>query len=135
MLKRTSKVDALSVVSTGLASVIQIGDSHIINSLARAIAVQRQRELFYSNEADFGLFNIFSYSLPIPPINEPITFHTVTENPFIKVGSIDVIAVSAASILHIGSSGQVQNEARTLHIRQLESATPKTGGDLSQGGG
>ncbi len=120
MLKRTSKVDSLNLDSAGIASVIHIGDSKEINSFTRTIAVQREKELFFSNEGNFNVYEIFSYSLPIPPIDEPITIQSTSLNSFIKVGSIDVLAISAASILHIGSSDYIQSEARTLQIRQLE---------------
>lgn len=121
MLKRTSKVDSLKVDSVGNSSVIQIGDSNVLKAFTRALAVQRQKELFYSLEGNFDSFKIFSYSLPLPAINEPITIQTTALDPMIKVGTIDVIAVASASCIHIGSSEHIQTEARTLHIRQLES--------------
>ena len=67
-----------------LASTIQIGDSNEISGLTRALAVQRQREIFYSFEGDFSLFKIFSYPLAPPPIYEPITIHTTNVNPDYK---------------------------------------------------
>ncbi len=125
MLKRLSKVDSLHIDAAILSSVIQIGDSSIINSFSRAIAVQRQKELFFSYEGDFRLYNIFSYSLPLPPIDEPITMQFTSLNPIIKVGSIDVTAMSSSPVLHIGSSEHVQAEARIMHIRQFETAPKK----------
>ena len=48
MFKRISKVDSFKLVKSGLlASTIQIGDSNEINGLTRALAVQRQREVFF----------------------------------------------------------------------------------------
>jgi spore germination protein PE len=120
MIKRTSKVDSIKLDSAGIASVFHIGDSTGINSFTRTIAVQREKELFYSNEGNFDAYEIFSLSLPLPPIDEPITIHTTSLNSFIKVGSIDILAISAASVLHIGSSEHIQMETRTLQIRQLE---------------
>lgn len=134
MLKRTSKVDSLKLNSAGIASVIQIGDSKGINSFTRTIAVQREKELFFSNEGNFNVYGIFSYSLPIPPIDEPITIQSTSLNSFIKVGSIDVLAISAASILHIGSSDYIQSEARTLQIRHLEPREKSNRNDASGGG-
>lgn len=120
MFKRLSKVDSFKLVSGALASTIQIGDSNEISGFTRAIAIQRQREVYYSFEADFSLFNIFSYPLVSPPIDEPITIHTTNVNPVIKVGTLDVLAVSSSSFLHIGSTERVGLEARILHIRQIE---------------
>ena len=98
MLTRTSKVDSLRSNQSFLPLLIQIGDSNEINGLTRALAVQRQREVFFGNEGDFSLFKIFSYPLPLPPINEPLTIHTTSPNPIIKVGSIDVTAAQYLSI-------------------------------------
>jgi spore germination protein PE len=120
MLKRTSKVDSLKVDTVAISSVIQIGDSNVINSFSRAIAVQREKELFYSNEGNFNAYEIFSLSLPLPPIDEHITIHTTSLNSVIKVGTIDIIGIASAAILHIGSSEHIQAEARTLQIRHLE---------------
>ncbi|KAA9027511.1 spore germination protein GerPE [Niallia endozanthoxylica] len=117
---RTSKVDSLKVDSSALSSVIQIGDSTCITAFSRAIAVQRQNELFYSNEGNFNSFPIFSFQLPIEPIVEPITIGSTSLHPLIKVGSIDIIGMSSAAVLHIGNSRHFQGESRTLHIRQLE---------------
>jgi spore germination protein PE len=120
MFQRTSKVDSIRVKSVLFASAIQIGDSNTINGVTRALAVQRQREVFYGNEGDFSLFKIFSYPLPLPPINEPLTIRTTSPNPVIKVGAIDVTAFSSTSFLHIGSTEHIQMESRILHIRQIE---------------
>ena len=84
MFKRISKVDSFKLVTGLLASTIQIGDSNEISGLTRALAVQRQREIFYSFEGDFSLFKIFSYPLPLPPINEPITIHTTSRKSHYK---------------------------------------------------
>ncbi len=117
---RTSKVDSLKVDSLALSSIIQIGDSTCITTFTRAIAVQRQKELFYSNEGNFNSFPIFSFQLPIEPIVEPITIGSTSLHPLIKVDSIDIIGMSSSAVLHIGSSRHFQGESRTLHIRQLE---------------
>lgn len=121
MLKRTSKVNSLKVRIAGLNSVIQIGDSSRINGFARVIAIQRQKELFFTNEASFESYPFFSYSLPLPAIYEPITIRSTSLNPLIKVGNIDIIGISSGSVVHIGSTEHFQAESRALHIRQLES--------------
>ncbi len=126
MLTRISKVDNIKVKSVIFASTIQIGDSNNINGLARVLAVQRQREVFYSNEGDFSLFNIYSYPLPLPPINEPLTIHTTSPNPIIKVGSIDVTSLSTSAFMHIGNTEHIRMESRVLHIRQLETIDEPT---------
>jgi spore germination protein PE len=130
MLKRTSKVDFLKVNSGALSSVIQIGDSSVINCLTNAIAVQRQRELFFGNEGNFAAYDIFNISLLPSPIEEQINIRSTSLNPLIKVGSIRLIAISSASVLHIGSTEHVQGESRIKHIRHLEYAE-NTGSNTS----
>jgi spore germination protein PE len=120
MIKRVSKVDYLKVNSVGSASFLQIGDSNLIHSVTRALAVQRQKELFFGNEGDFRLFPIFNRLIPLTPILAPITMHPTPFSPPIKVGRIDIIAVASASIVHIGSSEHIQIETRIKHIRQFD---------------
>jgi spore germination protein PE len=125
MLKRTSKVNSLKVISARLNSVIQIGDSTRINGFARVIAIQRQKELFFTNEASFESYPFFSYPLSLPAIYEPITICSTSVNPLIKVGSIRIIGISSGSVVHIGSTEHFQAESRALHIRQIESKNNK----------
>lgn len=127
MLRRTSKVNSLKVRIAGLNSVIQIGDSSRINGFARVIAIQRQKELFFSNEASFDSYPFFSYPLPLPAIYEPIAICSTALKPLIKVGNIDIIAISSGSVVHIGSTEHFQAESRAMHIRQLESNNDKSG--------
>ena len=103
-----------------LASTLQIGDSNEINGLARVLAVQRQREVFFSIEGDFSLFKIFSYPLSPPPIYEPLTIHTTSPNPIIKVGLNDVTCAQYLSIYAYWKYRTYSIETRVLHIRQIE---------------
>lgn len=98
---------------------MEIGDSSFIQGVSRAIAVQREAEIFFGNEGDFKSYPIFTESIPLPPLNEHITMHTTQLNPVIKVRNIDVIGVSASSLLHIGSSKHISMESRVEHIRHL----------------
>lgn len=130
MLKRTSIVDSLIVDSLQISSLLELGDSTCIQGGNRALAVQREREIFFGNEDDFSRYSIFSEQIPIPPISERIAvehYHGPGAN--IKVGNIRILGVSASSIVHVGSSCSVQMESRVKHIRQLESAREKRADD------
>lgn len=120
MLNRTAKVDFIKVDSSGTGSCVQIGDSSLLLSYTRAIALQREQEIFYSNEANFDSYEIFSYSFPIPPLEEHLLFHSTSINPIIKVGSIRVSGLAAGAMIHVGNTKHIQRENRSLHIRQLE---------------
>jgi spore germination protein PE len=119
MLERTSVVDNINVKIISFASLIQLGDSCIINGLSRAIALQRETEFFYGNEGDFSTFGIFSEPIPFQPLDEPISFVRHNPIPIIKVNKIGIIGISSSSILHVGNSKTISMEARIKHIRQL----------------
>ncbi|WP_316571138.1 spore germination protein GerPE [Neobacillus sp. YIM B06451] len=119
MLQRISKVDSIFVKSALFSSTILIGDAMRIFGNSRALAVQREAEIFFDEEGDFAQFKVFSEPIPLPPIYEPILIDTFQLNPVIKVGTIDVKGLSAASIIQVGSTPYISMEARIHHIRQL----------------
>jgi spore germination protein PE len=120
MLRRISNVDRFEVMIVSFSSIIQVGDSRIVNAFSRAMAIQRETEFFYGNEGNFPSYSVFKRPIPFQPITEPISVQTYNMSPVIKVKNIDIIGISSSSILHIGSSCNVSMEARVKHIRQLE---------------
>lgn len=119
MLQRTSCVDNINIKVVSFASLLQLGDSKVINSFSRALAIQREAESFLGNEGNFANYSVFSEPIPLPPIREEFSYHAHHLNPIIKVKNIHVTGVSSASILHVGSSRHVSMEVRVKHIRQL----------------
>lgn len=119
MLQRTSCVDTIDIKVVSFASTVQLGDSCIINSLSRALAVQRETEVFYGNEGNLSSYRVYMEPIPFQPITEPFRFSRHNPNPLIKVNKIDIIGISSSSILHVGNSEHVSMEARVKHIRQL----------------
>jgi spore germination protein PE len=126
MLKRTSYVDSLKVDSLQFSSIIQLGDSSYIQGGNRALAVQREEEIFFGQEGDFNQHPVFSQPLPFAPFTERFAMETIHEpTARIKVGNIDILGVSSSSLVHIGSSKCVQMEARVKHIRHLLDVSPE----------
>lgn len=119
MLQRTSCIDTINVKTVSFASTVQLGDSCIINGLSRALAVQRENEVFYGNEGNLSSYRVYSEPIPFLPINEPFSYTRHNPNPLIKVSKIDIIGISSSSLLHVGNSRHVSMEARIKHIRQL----------------
>jgi spore germination protein PE len=119
MLQRTSCVDTINIKIASFSSTVQLGDSCIINGLSRAIAVQREADVFYGNEGNLSSYRVFSEPIPFLPINEPFSYSRQNPNPLIKVSKIDIIGISSSSLLHVGNSRHVSMEARVKHIRQL----------------
>lgn len=119
--KRTSSVNEVNLTSLSITSIFEIGDSHHIQAFSRAIALQREAQIFYSNEIDFGDYDIFSDPIPFEPITEQLTYEHVSLNPIIKVNKIKVNGVSTSSLLHIGNTRNAMLESRVKHIRHLKS--------------
>lgn len=119
MYKRTSLVKAIHVRSVSSSSIFQIGDSTHITPRSKALAVQRQAELFYGYEGNFNQYPIFTKPLAKQQVNENVSFSRYNVSPFIKVNHIDILGTSASAVLHIGSTSTYDAEAIVKHIRQL----------------
>ncbi|MBM4764197.1 spore germination protein GerPE [Bacillus sp. B15-48] len=118
MLQRTTSVTELEVNSVAIASVLHIGDSKIIHGDSRALAVQRQAEIFYGNEGHFN-FPIFTEPVPLPPIEEDVQMFRQNYNPVIKIRKVDIIGISSSAVVQLGNTGHITMLNRTKHIRQL----------------
>jgi spore germination protein PE len=119
MLSRSSNVNTINVKVASYSSVLQLGDSCIINGLSRALAVQREEEQDYGNEGDLAAYSVFTEPIPFTPITENLCYQTHHLNPIIKVNHLNVIGFSSASVLHVGNSQTISMEARVKHLRQL----------------
>lgn len=117
---RTSNVDLLHIDTVSYSSIVELGDSSIIQGFSRALATQKEQELFFGNERDFSSYSIFTEQLPFNPIFQKPSVHIDNRaSPMIKVKNIKVTGVSSTSILHIGNSKMIQMETRIKHIRHL----------------
>lgn len=119
MLQRSSVVNNIKVNSAIFSSSIQLGDSRIINGYSRALAVQREADVFFINEGNFSNYRTFSEPIPLLPITEKLSLITHNSLPLIKVNTLSIIAMSSSAILHVGNSENVSLEVRVKHIRQL----------------
>lgn len=120
MIKRTSIVNSTRVNSVSSSSVFQIGDSVQITPMSWILAVQRQLQLFYGNEGNFAAYPIFTREHPRPVVTETVTVNRYNASSFIKVENINITAVSASSVYHIGSTSLIDAATRIKHIRQIQ---------------
>jgi spore germination protein PE len=120
MLQRTSVVDHLRLNIASFSSTIEFGDISYYQAFSRALAVQREKKIFFGGEGSFDQYPIFSEPIPIPPITENINIMYHQVKPVIKVKNIDITAVSASSLLQVGSTRNIYAETRIKHIRQIE---------------
>ena len=119
MLQRIASVDHIKIDSVIFSSVFQIGDSQEIQAFSRALAVQREAEVFFENEGNFTVYPIFSEPIPFQETEESVIRSTQNLNPVLKVRNIDIIGVSSSAIVHLGNSKNISLESRVKHIRQL----------------
>lgn len=119
MLTRISSVDHLKVKEAAFGSTIQVGDSSFLNLFSRALAVQREAQIFLGDEGNFPSYPVFKRPLPLPPIYEQMNMVRHNLSPIIKVNKIKVTGVSSSSVIHVGNTKHVSKEVRVKHIRQL----------------
>lgn len=135
MLQRITCVDHIKIDSVSFSSIFQIGDSEQIQAISRALAVQREAEIFFDNEGNFDVFPIFSEPIPFQPTDEEnVVFSTHNLNPVLKVMNIDILGASSSSVVHLGNSRNIAMEARVKHIRQLLPRNDKTNGTSGANG-
>lgn len=123
MLKRISKVHSIQVNLLAFSSVLQIGDSKELHQISNILAIQREQEFFWGYEGNMDVYEVFSKEFRLPPITEPLLVTRRNMNGQINVQNIDILGVSTAAVIHIGSSGNIFGGNRVMHIRQLSGAT------------
>lgn len=118
MKNRFSIVDKFNLFSLAYSSVLEVGDSNEIFPYSKALAVQREQEIFYGQEGHFN-FPTFTTPIPRPVISEKVMFNRINECPEIHVHSIFITAASFSGVIHIGSTNRIEGESWIKHIRQL----------------
>ncbi|MER2058509.1 MAG: spore germination protein GerPE [Niallia sp.] len=103
MLQRTSVVDLINVNTVSFSSIVEIGDATYHQAVSRALAVQRQRELFYGSEGAYEDYDVFREPIPLIPIIENVACHFENIKPIIKVHHINITGISSSSLLQIGN--------------------------------
>ncbi|WP_080847389.1 spore germination protein GerPE [Cytobacillus gottheilii] len=131
MMQRTSIVDHIRINTLSFSSIFEIGDVPYIQGYSRAIADQRQKPLFRSDEGSFRRYPIFREPIPLPPIDEAVAMEITQVNPVIKVHDIDVLGASSSSIVQLGNSKNIFMESRIKHIRHVTSNDNPQNSDVS----
>lgn len=119
MWERTSIVNNINVSIVSRGAVFEIGELQFFHTTDNVLAIQREQELFFGNEGNFGDYKVFYTEPEFEPIYEPIQMSFVNANPYIYVGSIHSQAISSSSLLQIGNGRHMRNETRKMNIRQL----------------
>lgn len=119
MWNRTSVVDNIHVSILSRGASFDIGEIQYYYSVDNVLAYQREQELFYGQEGNFGDYAVF-YSVPdFEPIDEMIHINFEHQNPYLFVDFIRTQAISASSLLQIGNGRFIRSETRVMNVRQL----------------
>lgn len=119
MLRRTSFVQSINVITIDSSSELQIGDSFTVDANTEVFAMVRDAELYFGNEANLRKFSIFNRPAVLPIIYEPLLVRTQNICGKIQVNDVDIIGIAASGIVHIGSNENMYLESRRKHIRNL----------------
>jgi len=116
---RTSVVGHVKVRSLLLSSAVHVGEIGGLFPDSRVFAVQRERAVFLGNEGDLEQFPIFRQPFARIRSTERIQLEIHNRIPAISVRMVDILGISASSVLQVGNVGVVDATNRTKHIRQL----------------
>ena len=119
MWERTSIVDNIHVSILSRGSTFDIGEIQYSYSVDNVLAYQREQEIFYGQEGNFGDYKVF-YTVPdFEPIEEMVHINFENVNPYIFVDCIRTQAISASSLLQVGNGRFIRSETRVMNVRQL----------------
>ncbi|MFX3622456.1 MAG: spore germination protein GerPE [Ectobacillus sp.] len=125
MFRHFSAVNHTSVLTIGISGVIQFGDTNSIQAKNRSIAVQREIPYYFDEEANFQAFRIFQDTeITIPTRTTNVRMHTINENPFICVDTIEITNLLNAAVFHVGNIDDIFCNSRILQIRQYVKEKP-----------
>ncbi|WP_148630866.1 spore germination protein GerPE [Bacillus sp. E214] len=119
MWERTSIVDHIHVSILSRGSTFDIGELQYSYSVDNVLAYQREQEIFYGQEGNFGDYKVF-YTVPdFEPIEEMVHINFENVNPYLFVDCIRTQAISASSLLQVGNGRFIRSETRVMNVRQL----------------
>ncbi|MDQ0217573.1 spore germination protein GerPE [Peribacillus cavernae] len=119
MFSRISRVKSFSSQTLSFSSTLQIGDCTYIDGHSETFAVQREAELFWGNEADVLPYPIFYSPSVFLPVAEDVKTTFINNHPFIETGNVNIVGISASSVIAVGNIRHARMRSRVKHIRQL----------------
>ena len=126
MWERTSKVDNIHIAFLSRGATFNIGELQYMYSVDNVLAYQREQEIFYGQEGNFGDYKVF-YTVPdFEPIDELVHINVENVTPYLSVDCIRAQAISASSLLQIGNGRFIHSETRIMNVRQLQKRREET---------
>jgi len=116
---RTSVVDTFEDNTLLFSSVIEIGDTAIVDLKADIFAIQREIPFFYGHEGSFNYYTAFRVPLLKANIYENPSTSYINDNPIIKVDHIKILGISTSGYVQIGSTKDIYAQARVFDVRHF----------------
>ncbi|PEZ09333.1 spore gernimation protein GerPE [Bacillus sp. AFS018417] len=125
MFRHISVVHQPSVITLGLASIIQVGDTNHIELKNRTLVVQREIPYFLAQEGRWEEYSIFTDDeITIPTRINEVKMNVINKNPFIEVNCVNILSMLNSACFHIGSVDYVFVNSRILQIRHFVTEEP-----------
>ena len=128
---RVSELGGFKLLSLGDSSIVQFGDRAELRSSLRALAVHRETDHRFSSEVYFESYPIFSRPrMSFPEFPDPfgegdrLRMRKRNASQRICVGTLSVIAISAAASIQVGNALTATCESRVKDIRQYAGPIP-----------
>lgn len=116
-----SNVRCIAIEAVGYASIVQLGDCDTVLPSSSALAIQRQRAVFFGHEGSFDQFPIFNRPIPrLRSVTEEELRFSDSRQGSIVVDIVDILSLSSAAVLQVGSNRRIEAANRVKHIRQLQ---------------
>lgn len=119
MWDRTAVVDNIHISFLSRGATFEIGELQYFYAVDNVLAYQREQELFYGQEGNFGDYKVFYTEPDFDAIDEFVHIKYEHQNPYLFVDCIRSQAISASSLLQIGNGRFIHSETRVMNIRQL----------------
>ncbi|MFD0670566.1 spore germination protein GerPE [Cohnella sp. GCM10027633] len=116
---RSTNIGRLFVNTVGSSSVAHFGDNGKTALFSRAIAVQRAVPVYDHDETRFAAYELFTRPVYTLETCADVAFRSIDCSPDIRIGCVDVTALSSSSMLRAGIGGPLTAETRVKHIRQF----------------
>ncbi|MFC5531395.1 spore germination protein GerPE [Cohnella yongneupensis] len=116
---RSTNIGWMNLNTVSSSGVAQFGDNGTTELTSRALAVQRAVANYSHDETRFAAYEIFARPAYNLDTCVQVAFHKTDCVPEIRIGYIDVTAISSAALLRAGIGGPLLATTRIKHIRNF----------------
>lgn len=122
-MSRTAVVGFVKTLSISAGSILQVGDTAEVTPEAQVFALKRELPRFDGNEGDLSGYPLYTQAFPAVEVYETLGWSVQNADPYLRAGIIEIMGVSASSIVHIGNTSIIATKARIKQIRHISPET------------